>query len=67
VLAGLRPEIIMDICRNAITFYDYQVSQEVRIREMLQRKLEAKFNMLYQEYNNATHDLNRVLKGKVAK
>ncbi|KAI8885685.1 hypothetical protein K501DRAFT_179197 [Backusella circina FSU 941] len=64
VLAGLRPETIMDICSRAISFYEYQASQEINYRALLQKKNEAKFNMLYEEYKLATRELNYVLKGK---
>ncbi|KAK3827445.1 MAG: hypothetical protein J3Q66DRAFT_272378, partial [Benniella sp.] len=45
ILSGLRPEIIMEICTRAISFWTYQTSQEARYQEMSHKSLEDKMSL----------------------
>ncbi|CAG8507136.1 28958_t:CDS:2 [Gigaspora margarita] len=42
-LSGLRPDIIMEICSRALSFWTYQTTQENCFQEMLYRDLEDKY------------------------
>ncbi|KAG1368902.1 hypothetical protein G6F61_012786 [Rhizopus arrhizus] len=42
VLAGLKPEVILDISGRAIAFYEYQLSQELCFKSILQSNIEQK-------------------------
>lgn len=67
VLAGLRPEIIMDICTRAISFYSYQTQQEANFQDLMFRNGEDKYNNLEQQYNQVVRDATselRVLREK---
>ncbi|ORE22338.1 hypothetical protein BCV71DRAFT_172153 [Rhizopus microsporus] len=64
VLAGLKPEVILDISGRAIAFYEYQVSQELCFQSMLQSNMEDKYNSLREQYNMMNRDFNSILKGK---
>ncbi|KAF9112040.1 cyclin B1 interacting protein 1, E3 ubiquitin protein ligase [Mortierella sp. AM989] len=66
VLSGLRPEIIMEICTRAISFWTYQTSQEARYQEMALKALEDKAGLferqiqqVTQEYNIEVNDLQK--------
>jgi hypothetical protein len=63
VLAGLKPDIILDICSRAIAFYEYQTSQELNFRSILQKSTEEKYNLLKGQYDIVTRDLNHIIKG----
>ncbi|OZJ03414.1 hypothetical protein BZG36_03598 [Bifiguratus adelaidae] len=41
-LSGLRPEVILDICSRAVSFYSYQVAQEIAFQSLMCKNLEAK-------------------------
>ncbi|KAI8638554.1 hypothetical protein BD408DRAFT_312457, partial [Parasitella parasitica] len=56
VLAGLKPEIILDISMRAIAFYEYQTSQEIAFRAMIQKNIQEKYKMLKDQFNIATRD-----------
>ncbi|CEG72950.1 hypothetical protein RMATCC62417_08422 [Rhizopus microsporus] len=62
VLAGLKPEVILDISGRAIAFYEYQVSQELCFQSMLQSNIEDKYNSLREQYNMMNRDFNNILK-----
>ncbi|KAI9027153.1 hypothetical protein CLU79DRAFT_740521 [Phycomyces nitens] len=62
VLAGLRPDVVMDICSRAIAFYQYQTSQELCFRSMVQKNLEMKANALQAQLNDLIQDAARHLK-----
>lgn len=42
ILCGLRPEIVMDISLRAITFWNYQMTQEKIIQVTTMRRLQEK-------------------------
>ncbi|CAG8576227.1 6912_t:CDS:2 [Acaulospora morrowiae] len=46
VLSGLRPEIIMEICSRALSFWTYQTTQESCFQEMMYKSLEDKYAQL---------------------
>ncbi|KAG2228650.1 hypothetical protein INT48_002961 [Thamnidium elegans] len=46
VLAGLKPDNILDICTRAIAFYEYQTSQELSFQSLLQKNLQDKYKSL---------------------
>ncbi|OAD78470.1 hypothetical protein PHYBLDRAFT_103576, partial [Phycomyces blakesleeanus NRRL 1555(-)] len=59
VLAGLRPDIVLDICSRAIAFYQYQTSQELCFRSMIQKNLEMKCTTLQAQLNDLIQDAAR--------
>ncbi|GAN05390.1 E3 ubiquitin-protein ligase CCNB1IP1 [Mucor ambiguus] len=63
VLAGLKPEIILDICMRAVAFYEYQTSQEIAFRAMIQKNIQEKYKVLKDQFDIATRDLNHIIKG----
>lgn len=63
VLAGLKPDSILDICSRAIAFYEYQTSQEIAFRSMLQKNTEDKYRSLKSQFDIVTRDLNHLMKG----
>lgn len=66
-MAGLKPEIVLDICTRAIAFYEYQTSQEILYRSMIQKSLEEKYSTLRDQFNIATRDLNHIIKAEKEK
>lgn len=62
VLAGLKPDIILDVCSRAIAFYEYQTSQELAFRSILQKNTEEKYNTLKSRFDLVTRDISHVLK-----
>ncbi|KAI8338800.1 hypothetical protein EDC96DRAFT_523236 [Choanephora cucurbitarum] len=67
VLAGLKPEVILDISMRAIAFYEYQTSQEILYRSMLQKNLEDRYGALKEKFHMAMRDLNHVIKNEKEK
>ncbi|CAH2208106.1 jg22794, partial [Pararge aegeria aegeria] len=51
VLAGLKPDAIMDVAMRAISFWSYQVEQETLYQEGLAKHAKEKLNCL-EEVNN---------------
>lgn len=64
MLAGLKPDIILDICTRAIAFYEYQTSQELAFRSILQKSTQDKYKLLKGQFELMTRDLNHIIKGK---
>ncbi|KAI8100062.1 uncharacterized protein BX664DRAFT_382503 [Halteromyces radiatus] len=62
VLAGLKPDIIMDICNRALSFYNYQVSQEFYYREALQVSLENQLETRQNRLQATIQEHTRLLK-----
>ncbi|KAI7873457.1 uncharacterized protein EV154DRAFT_528076 [Mucor mucedo] len=54
VLAGLKPDIILDVCARAIAFYEYQTSQELAFRAVIQKSTQEKYNEEKQKEKIAT-------------
>ncbi|CAB5395767.1 unnamed protein product [Rhizophagus irregularis] len=40
VLSGLRPDLVVEICSRALSFWTYQTTQEACFQEMLYKNLE---------------------------
>ncbi|PWN34410.1 uncharacterized protein FA14DRAFT_181034 [Meira miltonrushii] len=51
VLAGLSPQIIMEICTRAIAFHNYQSMQESAFQQMLLKKAQASNSTFERELN----------------
>ncbi|ORZ09740.1 hypothetical protein BCR41DRAFT_309349, partial [Lobosporangium transversale] len=64
ILSGLRPEIIMEVCTRAISFWTYQTSQEIKYREMTQKSQEDKISLLEKQLQRVTREFNAELGGK---
>ncbi|KAI9321253.1 hypothetical protein BX666DRAFT_1849807, partial [Dichotomocladium elegans] len=62
VLAGLRPDVIMDIASRAIALYDYQLSQEICYRAMARQNLESRCSSLEDQLRAVKRDASRALK-----
>ncbi|KAF9349202.1 cyclin B1 interacting protein 1, E3 ubiquitin protein ligase [Mortierella sp. AD094] len=58
VLSGLKPEIIMEICTRAISFWTYQTSQEARYQEMAIKAREDKVNLLERQLQRLTKEFD---------
>lgn len=54
----------MDISTRAIAFYEYQTSQEILYRSMLQKSLEEKYKLLREKFHMVVRDLNHVIKSE---
>ncbi|KAK3834963.1 MAG: hypothetical protein J3R72DRAFT_424454 [Linnemannia gamsii] len=63
ILSGLHPEIIMEICTRAISFWTYQTSQEAKYQEMAQKTLEDKVGQLERQLQRMTREVNVELNG----
>jgi hypothetical protein len=48
---------------RAVAFYEYQTSQEIAFRAMIQKNVQEKYKILKDQYNIATRDLNHIIKG----
>lgn len=64
VLAGLKPDIIMDVCARAIAFYEYQTSQELAFRAVLQKSTQDKYNELKNKNELMQRDLIHMIRSK---
>ncbi|KAF9148146.1 hypothetical protein BG015_010156 [Linnemannia schmuckeri] len=63
ILSGLRPEVIMEICTRAISFWTYQTSQEAKYQELAQKTLEDKLGQLERQLLRTTREVNVELNG----
>lgn len=48
---------------RAVAFYEYQTSQEIAFRAMIQKNVQEKYKILKDQFNIATRDLNHIIKG----
>ncbi|KAI7893452.1 uncharacterized protein EV154DRAFT_502121 [Mucor mucedo] len=62
VLAGLKPDIILDVCARAIAFYEYQTSQELAFRAVIQKSTQEKYNELRNKSELMQRDLIHMIK-----
>lgn len=46
ILCGLRPEIVMDISMRAVSFWNYQMSQEKIIQASNMKRLQEKLEQI---------------------
>ncbi|GAA5809347.1 hypothetical protein MFLAVUS_002755 [Mucor flavus] len=67
VLAGLKPDNILDICSRAIAFYEYQTSQELSFQSLLQKNMQDKYRSLKSQFDIVTRDLNHIIKAEKEK
>ncbi|KAF9081816.1 hypothetical protein BGX23_000415 [Mortierella sp. AD031] len=63
ILSGLRPDVIMEICTRAVSFWTYQTSQEAKYQEMTQKTLEDKVGQLERQLQRMTREVNVELNG----
>ncbi|KAF9557308.1 hypothetical protein EC968_007693 [Mortierella alpina] len=63
ILSGLSPEVIMEICTRAISFWTYQTAQEAKFQEMAQRTLEDKLGLVEKQLQRMTREVNVELNG----
>lgn len=63
MLACLKPDIILDICARAIAFYEYQTSQELAFRSVVQKNTQNKYNELKNRSELMQRDLIHMIKG----
>ncbi|CAO3568558.1 unnamed protein product [Mortierella alpina] len=63
ILSGLSPEVIMEICTRAISFWTYQTTQEAKFQEMAQRTLEDKLSLVEKQLQRMTREVNVELNG----
>ncbi|KAG0350660.1 cyclin B1 interacting protein 1, E3 ubiquitin protein ligase [Podila minutissima] len=58
ILSGLRPEVIMEICTRALSFWTYQTSQEAKYQEMTQKNLEDKLSVFEKQHQRMSREMN---------
>ncbi|KAG0212252.1 hypothetical protein BGX28_006605 [Mortierella sp. GBA30] len=63
ILSGLSPDVIMEICSRAISFWTYQTSQEAKFQEVTQRSLEDKLSLVEKRLQRMTREVNTELNG----
>ncbi|KAI9103344.1 hypothetical protein DFS34DRAFT_608385 [Phlyctochytrium arcticum] len=59
VLAGLRPEVIIEIAGRAMSFWVYQTSQEAIFRQMMYRTLVERNEQLENQVQKIVRDANQ--------
>ncbi|CAO3577274.1 unnamed protein product [Absidia cylindrospora] len=67
ILAGLSPTVIMDICNRALSFYNYQVSQELCYRKAVQQSLESQLGSRQDRLEAVIRDHKRIVQGEMKK
>lgn len=61
VLAGLRPEIVMDVTNRALTFWHYQMHQELQYQKALNKRSCDNLTQAEETYTTEIMKLNAVL------
>ncbi|XP_023712168.1 E3 ubiquitin-protein ligase CCNB1IP1 isoform X3 [Cryptotermes secundus] len=61
VLAGLRPEIIMDVTNRALTFWHYQMYQELQYQKALNKRSCDNLTQAEETYTTEIMKLNALL------
>ncbi|CAB5376428.1 unnamed protein product [Rhizophagus irregularis] len=56
VLSGLRPDLVVEICSRALSFWTYQTTQEACFQEMLYKNLEEKYTQLEKQVQGVMRD-----------
>ena len=59
VLAGLRPETVIEICSRALSFWTYQLSQEASFQSLLYKNLDEKCARLDKEMQSLIVQANQ--------
>ncbi|KAF9586288.1 hypothetical protein BGW38_007419 [Lunasporangiospora selenospora] len=63
VLSGLRPEVVLEICTRALSFWTYQTAQEAKLQELNQKTLEEKIRHLEKQLQWTTREMNSEIAG----
>lgn len=63
VLAGLRPEIIIEIANRALSFWVYQTTQESCFQEMIYKNLNEKYQETEKQMQIIVGEANQEIKG----
>ncbi|TPX36159.1 hypothetical protein SmJEL517_g01653 [Synchytrium microbalum] len=63
VLAGLRPELIMEIAGRALSFWAYQMTQETCFQEMMYKQLDEKYTALERQVHAIVREANHEITG----
>ncbi|BFZ60094.1 hypothetical protein YB2330_001116 [Saitoella coloradoensis] len=58
VLAGLSPNIIVEICSRALSFWTYQATQEIVYQEFMSKTLQEKHGALNAQMDSVVRDAN---------
>jgi E3 ubiquitin-protein ligase CCNP1IP1 len=61
VLAGLRPEIVMDVTNRALTFWHYQMCQELQYQRALNKRSCDNLTQAEETYTTEIMKLNALL------
>lgn len=61
ILCGLRPEIVMDISLRAITFWNYQMTQEKIIQATSMKRLQEKLAQVITNIETKEHQFKKNL------
>jgi E3 ubiquitin-protein ligase CCNP1IP1 len=61
VLAGLRPEIVMDVTNRALTFWHYQMHQELQYQKAINKRSCDNLTQAEEMYTTEIMKLNAVL------
>ncbi|THY86615.1 hypothetical protein D6C95_07542 [Aureobasidium pullulans] len=63
VLSGLSPTIIMECCSRGISFYQYQVTQEIMYHDYMAKNLADRYANLNSQMDNVIKDANSEISG----
>ncbi|KAI9006116.1 hypothetical protein BC832DRAFT_620961 [Gaertneriomyces semiglobifer] len=63
VLAGLRPEVIIEIASRGLSFWVYQTTQEAYFQEMIYKSLGDKYAQLERQIQNIVREANTEIQG----
>ncbi|RKP22695.1 hypothetical protein SYNPS1DRAFT_3942, partial [Syncephalis pseudoplumigaleata] len=58
VLAGQRPDVIADVCQRALSFWNYQMTQELSYQEMMRRAQENRHRQLEEQMKTTIANRN---------
>ncbi|TPX58974.1 hypothetical protein PhCBS80983_g02812 [Powellomyces hirtus] len=64
VLAGLRPEVIIEIAGRGLSFWVYQTTQEACFQEMIYKNLSEKYSQLERQVQSIIREANQEIQGK---
>ncbi|KEQ73517.1 hypothetical protein M436DRAFT_14149, partial [Aureobasidium namibiae CBS 147.97] len=63
VLSGLSPTIIMECCTRGLSFYQYQVTQEIMYHDYMAKNLADRYANLNSQMDNVIKDANSEISG----
>jgi len=61
ILCGLRPEVVMDISMRAVSFWNYQMSQEKIIQTTKMKRLQEKLEQVKMNVETMEHQFKKRL------